>query len=79
MGIPQFFHGVKLCNIPSGMGGVFPAAICSDPDDKDNVQVVCLHSDYFTNWVLSVKVADIKPLTYQLSEEMKNIILSRVR
>lgn len=71
------YAGVELVDIPSGMGGVFPAAVLADHGDE--IQVVCLHGHYYTDWVLTVKRADTRACTYTITRDMKRIIDSRRR
>jgi hypothetical protein len=72
----QNFEGVELIDIPSGMGGTLPAAIAADHGEE--LDVICLHHEFFPNWVLTVKRADTKPWTWgALNNRMKKIIRSR--
>jgi len=74
---PQSFLGVRLVCIPSGMGGVLPAAVAAEHNDG-TTQVICLHEEFYPNWLLTVKTSEIKPNTYQISEFGKKIIRERM-
>jgi hypothetical protein len=78
MNYPQSYLGIRLVCIPSGMGGVLPAAVAAEHEDG-TTQVVCLHEEFFPNWLLTVKTSEIKPNTYRLSEFAQKIIRERVR
>ena len=69
------YAGTKLIDIPSGMGGTLPAAIAAD--HGETLQVVCLHHEFYTNWILTVKKSETKPFSYHLTNGMKKIIQSR--
>jgi hypothetical protein len=69
------YNGIELVDIPSGMGGHFPAAIAND--EGDTLKVICLHPDYYNNWVLQVKRSQVKPFSYRLTDDMKKIIDER--
>lgn len=71
------YLGVELVNIPSGMGGVLPAAVASRNDDG-SCQVICLHQEYFPNWLLTVKPEGISPFTYPLTDFAKKCIRERI-
>lgn len=73
---PQTYKNVSLCCIPSGMGGVLPAAIAKDHGEQ--LTVICLHEEYFPNWVLTINKSDIKPNSYQLVDSYKRIINGRL-
>lgn len=66
------YRNIELLDIPSGMGGTLPAARTGD-----EIQVICLHSEYYTNWLLTVKKSECKPMSYRLDDKMKRIIDSR--
>lgn len=68
----MFYKNIELCNIPDGLGGTLPAAIC------DEKQVICLHPEQFNNWLLTVRKSDRKPFTYTLTDAMKKIIDGRL-
>lgn len=70
----KHYRNIELVDIPSGMGGTLPAAIAKDGDE---VQVICLHPEYYTNWLLTVNKSDCKPMSYRLTDSMKKIIDSR--
>lgn len=69
------YRNTELLDIPSGMGGIFPAAVAADHGEE--LQVICLHPEYFTNWLLSVKRSECQPMTYKLDDKMRRIIDSR--
>lgn len=71
------YRGLKLVDIPSGMGGVLPAAVSRENEDG-TYTVICLHSEYFPNWVLTVNADDCRHFTYKLDDDMKKIIDGRV-
>jgi hypothetical protein len=73
---PQSYKGLKLVDIPSGLGGVLPAVISYEWDDK--YSVICLHDEYFTNWMLQIDKDKVKPMSYTLTDAMKAIIESRL-
>lgn len=73
---PQQYLGVELCNIPSGMGGVLPAAKVGHVHEGKE-QVICLHSEYYPNWVLTVNQNEITPNTHNLNDFMKATIKQR--
>lgn len=71
------YLGIKLVNIPSGLGGTLPAALTGHEHDGQ-VTVICLHDEFYPNWVLTVAAADIKPWTWgEPDARMKRIIASR--
>ena len=70
------YMGTEIVNIPSGMGGVLPAAIAQKHDDG-TTQVVCLHEKFYPNWLLTVKADEISPCTYRLTEFAKKCIRER--
>lgn len=70
------YRTIELLNIPSGMGGVLPAAVAEDHGEK--LQVICLHSEYFNNWLLTVNRADCSVMSSALSKDMKSIINKRI-
>ncbi|PKD40491.1 hypothetical protein CWO84_10160 [Methylomonas sp. Kb3] len=70
------YKGFKLVNIPSGMGGVLPAVVSKD--NGMTLTVICLHEEYFPNWVLTVERNNIKPFSYRLDHRMRYIIESRI-
>jgi hypothetical protein len=69
------YRNIELLDIPSGMGGTLPAAVASENDD--GLQVICLHPEFFTNWLLTVQRNECKPMSYRLNDDMKRIIDSR--
>lgn len=69
------YRNIELLDIPSGMGGTLPAAVASETDD--GLQVICLHPEFFTNWLLTVDRAECKPMSYRLNDDMKRIIDNR--
>lgn len=69
------YLGIEIIDIPSGMGGTLPAAIAEDHGNE--LQVICLHEQFFTDWLLTVNKAEIKPCSYTLTPFMKNIIQRR--
>lgn len=71
----MIYQGLKLVDIPSGMGGTLPAAIAADHGKE--LQVIGLHHEFFTNWLLTVNAADTKQFSYTLTDAMKKIITSR--
>jgi hypothetical protein len=73
---PQEYRGVKLRDIPSGMGGVLPVAVSNEVDGT--TWVVCLHDEFFPNWVLTVPSAELRPFSHRLDAHMKKIIDSRL-
>lgn len=73
---PQEYNGVQLCNIPSRMGGVFPAARTGSKHEGKE-QVICLHPEFWTNWVLTIKEDEISTASFELTPAMKKIINSR--
>lgn len=73
--VPTNYRGIELVNIPSGMGGALPAAVASE--DAEELRVICLHPEYFTDWVLTVKRSEVTPMTYPLNSAMKAIIDKR--
>lgn len=73
------YRGAKLVDIPSEMGGSLPAALTGHQDEDGRVYVVCLHPEFYTNWVFTAAPANIKPWTWgSLTPAMKRIIASRV-
>lgn len=70
------YKGFELVDIPSGMGGVLPAVVSKDIGES--LTVVCLHEEYFPNWVLTVERSQVKPFSYKLNDAMKKIIDSRI-
>jgi hypothetical protein len=72
----QEYKGFKLVDIPSGLGGVLPAVISYEYDDK--YSVICLHDEYFTNWALQIDKDKIKPMSCVLTDAMKALIESRL-
>jgi hypothetical protein len=46
------YKGLRLVDIPDSLGGVLPAVISYEFDDK--YSVICLHPEYFNNWALQV-------------------------
>lgn len=70
------YKGFGLVDIPSGMGGVLPAAVSKD--NGENLTVICLHAEYFPNWVLTVDKSQVKQFSYKLDDNMKKIIDSRI-
>ena len=69
------YRNIELLDIPSGMGGTLPAAVASD--NGEELQVICLHEEFYSNWLLTVKRSQCKPMTYKLNNNMKRIIDSR--
>jgi hypothetical protein len=69
------WNGIRLVDIPSGMGGTFPAAVAADHGEK--LDVICLHPDFFNNWLLTVKAEDVRPFSYALTAPMRRIIRDR--
>ncbi|MGZ8528944.1 MAG: hypothetical protein ACXWYM_00005, partial [Candidatus Binatia bacterium] len=62
----------RMVSIPSGMGGTFPAVLCKagdelQPDADGNVQVICVHKEFYPDWLMTVAAKDVKmhdPLYY---------------
>lgn len=73
----QTYRGVQLVEIPSGMGGTLPAAVAARLDGGE-VQVICLHPEYFPNFLLSVKATELQPFTYTLTSFAKECIDGRL-
>lgn len=74
-GYAMQYRNIELIDIPSGMGGLLPAAVAAD--HGDDLQVICLHPEYFNNWLLSVKRSECRPMSYKLTDGMRRIIDSR--
>lgn len=70
------YRNIELLDIPSGMGGILPAARCG-VETGEEIQVICLHPEYYTNWLLTVKKSECNPMTYRLDDKMKRIIDGR--
>lgn len=70
------YKGFTLIDIPSGMGGVLPAAISKD--NGESLTVICLHEEYYPNWVLTVERSQVRPFSYKLNDAMKKTIDSRI-
>lgn len=71
------YRGIKLVDIPSGMGGAFPAAVAAA--GAEETQVICLHEEFYPNWLLTVKTSELKPFSYRITPRMKRIIDSRLQ
>lgn len=71
------YRGIDLVDIPSGMGGVLPAAVAQRHDDG-TMQVICLHDEFYPNWLLTVKQTDTKPFSYSISDRIKKILDKRI-
>lgn len=69
------YRNIEILDIPSGMGGTLPAAVASENDD--GLQIICLHPEYFTNWLLTVDRTECRPMSYKLDDKMKCIIDGR--
>ena len=70
------YKNTELVDIPSGLGGVLPAAIAEKRETESTV--ICLHPHFYTNWVLTVDNKDLKPISSYLSDDMAKIIDSRL-
>lgn len=66
------YKGIDVIAIPSGKGDYTPAAIVNKCNKK--FQVICLE----TNWLLTVKESDTTAFSGELTDNMKNIINSRL-
>jgi len=76
--ITQEYKGIKLVDIPSGLGGTLPAAIAGEPHSDGLVPVICLHSEFYTNWLMVCKPESLRPMSSMLNTRMKRIINSRL-
>ena len=70
------YLGVEIVTFPSGMGGVLPAAVAARYEDG-TAQIICLHEEYFSNWLLTVKQEELKHCSCRLTEFAKQIIKER--
>ena len=68
----QCYKGFRLVNVPSGLGGSLPAALLEEIDAK--VKVLCLHSEFYPGWTLKFDASHVKPLSYRLTAEMRDVI-----
>ena len=59
------------------MGGVLPAAVARRGETE--TQVICLHDEFYTNYLLTVQTSEITPFTYPLTQRMKAIIDDRLQ
>ena len=57
------------------MGGTLPAAVAADHGDE--LQVICLHDEFWPNWLLTVKASEVKPFSWTLKPAMKKMIDGR--
>jgi hypothetical protein len=64
-------------DIPSGMGGTLPAAIAAKHEDG-TTQVICLHEEYFPDYLLTIKTELLIPISYALSDFAKKCIQKRL-
>jgi hypothetical protein len=69
--------GIELVDIPSGMGGTLPAAIAARHEDG-TTQVICLHEEYFPNYLFTVKTELLRPISYRLSAFARKCIHERL-
>lgn len=60
------YKGIEIVSIPSGMGGVLPAAVAMEFDSGE-MNVICLHDEYFPNWVFTTKREVVSEYTYPLT------------
>lgn len=70
------YKNIELVDIPSGMGGTLPAAVAVD--NGEDLQVICLHHEFYPACLLNVKRKDVKPMTWTLKPSMKKIINKRM-
>jgi hypothetical protein len=57
------------------MGGTLPAAVAHDYGEE--LAVICLHDEFYPNYLLTVKAKDVKPLSWKLKPSMKKMIDER--
>jgi len=72
------YRGIEIVDIPSGMGGTLPAAIAGKEHSDGRTPVICLHEEFYPNWLLTVPTDQIKPATWRLSKFAKRCIDSRL-
>ena len=72
----QNIEKFEYVDTPSGMGGTLPGVVAYDGGDE--LQVICLHGEFFTNWLFNVRRDQCKPLSYRLDDDMRRIVRRRM-
>lgn len=75
--VAQEYMGVRLVDIPSGMGGTLPAAVARVDVENGEYQVICLHHEFFPDHMLSAKISECHEMSYKLTPAMKAMIARR--
>lgn len=70
------YRGIELVDMPSGMGGKLPAAVAMD--EGEALQVLCIHPDYFNNFLMTVPRSQCEPCSYRLTRDMMRLIDQRI-